>query len=587
MRKVFFILACVFSSQLAMLAHGDETEAPDTSTVSQTTTEAVTDAVPPSDAPVGPANVEEPDASPATEAPDTSATPQATTEAVTDAATPSDTSADSPNVEGPDGTEGTPLSSAATTIKAKDIIVDDTAFKEVLTTAYTGSTALGIAEYQIKSANEEILEAKAGWGPKLSVGSGYSMEFDHDVYEHDLPPGYPPLPNGYRQYSHTGKTTANAELIQNIYAGGATVASIEASKNQALGAQANYSRGQQNTLLKAAKAHLELAKNQAIQELNAKNVSVLGKRLEVAKSRFEFGDATIAEVSTTEAELDKAKSELKAAMAEVEVAKAAYRKEIGKDPVPDLSIPTIPTFLPTSREEVIQTALQNNPVLKQVDADIAVSQAKLDMSYAGLKPQVNLKAGASRALGTNWKQNNAQGSYRNRHNAFTAGAEVKLDLDIMGVNQSKIRKAKYDSALKRIGGIYQRQDVLAKAIETWEKYKSLESRIADLESQIKGRKVAVDSFTEGYLAGHNPILDVLNEEQKYFSAQVELTRVKLDFLYTAFALAEATGSLTPENLSLNVRTFDGQQHYENMSMWGLTVDHDQTEYSGEHLLDLP
>jgi outer membrane protein len=534
MRKVFFILACVFATQLAISAHGEETNTPDTSSASDAATDAV------------------------------SSEPTVT-----------------------EGTEGTTLSSAATTIQAKDITVDDMAFKEVLTTAYTGNTALGIAEYQVKSANEDILEAKAGWGPQLSVGTGYDIGFDHDVYEHDLPPGNSRLPNGYRQYSHTGKTNARADLVQNIYAGGATVANIEVSKNQALGAQANYSKSQQAALLKATKAHLELAKNQTIQELNTKNVSVLERRLDVAKARFEFGDATIAEVSTTEAELDKAKSDLKAATAEVEAAKAVYRKEIGKDPAPNLSVPTVPNFLPHSREEVIQLALQNNPMLKQVDADIAVSKAKLDLSYSGLKPKVNLKAGANRILGTNWNENNGRGTYRNRHNAFTAGAEIKLDLDIMGVNQSKIRKAKYDNALKRISGIYQRQDVISKAVETWEKYSSMEPRIVDLESQIKGRKVAVDSFTEEYLAGHRPITDVLNEEHKYVSAQVELTRLKLELLYNAFALAETIGLLTPENLTLNVRTFDGQQHYENMSMWGLDVDHEQTEYSGEHLLDLP
>ena len=692
MRKVFFILGCVFVSQFAVLAHGEETDAssapqdtkdaatdaanpsdvpadsanvqesdaspaeesPDTSAMSQDTTEAATDADTPSDStPAEPATAEEPDASspsqdtteaatdadapsdrtPAesanAEEPDASSPSQDATEAVTDAANPSDipadsanvqepdaptsakssdvssvsqdakdaatdasapsdsTAADSASVEGPDGTEGTPLSSAATTIKAKEIIVDDKAFKDVLTTAYTSSPSLGIGEYQIKSANEDILEAKAGWGPRLSVSTGYNINFDHDVFEHDAPPGSGRLQDGYRQYSHTGKTTAGIDLVQNIYNGGATVANIEASKSQALGAQANYSKTQQSTLLKASQAHLELAKNKAVQELHASNVSVLGKRLEVAKARFEFGDLTIADVATTEAELDKARSELKASMAKVEVAKATYRKEVGKDATPDLTIPTVPKFLPKSREEVIQMTLENNPALKKMDADIAVSKAKLDMSYAGLKPQVNLKAGANRLLGTNWRQNNGQGSYRNRHNSFTAGAEVKLDLDVMGVNQSKIRKAKYENALQRIGGIYQRQDFISKSVKAWEEYKALESRITELESQVKATKIAVDTYTEGYLVGNNTTLEVLTAEQKYFSAQVDLTQVKLDFLYSSFALAEATGSLTPENLTLNVRTFDGQQHYDNMSMWGLNVDHDQTEYSGEHLLDLP
>lgn len=489
----------------------------------------------------------------------------------------------------PEGASDTTLSSKAMTIAAKEIPVDDSAFREVLTTAYISSPALGVSEYQAKAANEDIMGAKAGWGPEVSLGAGYDMEFDHNVYEGDLPPGVsvPRLPSGYRQYTHAGKTSASATLKQNIYAGGATTAKIEIAKSQALGSQAGYSRGQQNVLLKAAKAHLDVAKNKALLDLHAGNVAVLAKRLEVAKARFEFGDLTIADVASTEAKLDKARSELTAAKAELESVKAAYRQEIGKNPTDVLSIPSVPTFLPDSREKALELSLQNNPILKQMDAEVSTAKAKLEGSYAGLKPHVDLTANARRNLGTNWNDNSARGSYRNRSNVFAAGASVTLPLDVMGASQSQIRKAKYESALKRISSIYQRQDVLAKTVKAWETYKALESRIEELQSQVKATKIAVDTLTEGYLVGNNTTLEVLTAEQEYFTAQVELTRVKLDFLYNSFALAEAAGILTPENLGLNVRTFDGQKHYDELSRWGVSVDHDQNEYSGESLLDLP
>lgn len=489
----------------------------------------------------------------------------------------------------PDGASDTLLSSKAMTVTAKEIPVDDATFRDVLTTAYSSSPALGMSEYESKAANEDVMGAKAGWGPEVSIGAGYDMEFDHNVFEGDNPDGVanPRLPNGYRQYKHTGKTSAKATLKQNIYAGGATTARIEMAKSKALGSQASYSHRQQNILLKATKAHLDVAKNKALTELHAGNVAVLQKRLEVAKARFEFGDLTIADVASTEAKLDKARSELTAAKAELENAKAAYRQEIGKNPSSTLSVPSVPTFLPESREKALELSLQNNPALRQMDAEIATAKAKLEGTYAGLKPQVDLTAQAQRALGTNWHNNSARGSYRNRSNVFAAGASLTLPLDVMGATQSQIRKAKYESAMKRIQNIYQRQDVLAKSIKAWETYKALESRIGELQSQVKATKIAVDTLTEGYLVGNNTTLEVLTAEQEYFTAQIELTRAKIDFLYNSFALAEAVGILTPENLGLNVRIFDGEKHLEDLSRWGVSVEHDQTEYSGESLLDLP
>ena len=489
----------------------------------------------------------------------------------------------------PESAADTPLSSQAMTISAKEIPVDDASFREMLTAAYGSSPNLGAAEYQSKSANEDIMRAKAGWGPELKLKTAYDINFNHDVWEGDIPggQGVPALPPSYRQYTHTGTTSAAAVLEQNLYAGGATTAGIEAAKSQALGSQAGYSRGQQTVLLKAAKAHLDVAKSKAIQELRTGNVAALQKRLDVAKARFEFGDLTLADVASTEAKLDKARSELTATIAELESAKAVYRQEIGRNAPEILSVPSVPTFLPESREKALEITLQNNPILKQMDADVSVTKARLDGSYASLKPKVDLTANASRRLDTNWNANAARGTHRDRRNAFAAGASVTLPLDIMGAAQSQIRKAKYESALKRISSIYQRQDVLAKATKAWETYKALESNIQDLQSQVKAAKIAQDTLTEGYLVGNNTTLEVLTAEQEYFSAQVELTRTKLEFLLKSFELAEAIGILTPENLGLNVRSFDGQKHYEDISRWGVGVDYDQTEYSGEALLDLP
>jgi outer membrane protein len=474
-------------------------------------------------------------------------------------------------------TEKTPeeaLESPSSTAQNSAPQEDFLTLAQALEGAYAQSPLL-TAEYQVKAAQMALSGAKREWLPKTGASVGYTHTSGDYVSSRGLSSTGGRLDSNHNINSET--TQGGLSLQQNLYSGGSTSANILAQQKGLDAAVAAYSGTLRDTLYTAIQAFIELSKKQEIFRLSKANQALLERQLEVAQNRYEFGELTRYDVAATQAKLDKAKADVITALAEVEIAKATFIKITGITSGKTLKKPEEPSaLLPESKAKAIEIALKFSPDLHQKDALAAAAQAETDKTFGGLLPSFDINATASRRLTDNYDASQYYLAHgKTRREELEAGATLSIPLDFRGLTQSSIRQQKYVAAQKRLTAIYERRTVMEAVSKYWDSLEAARARIAQIKSQVNAAKIAVEVVTEEFLAGNKTTLDVLTAEQELFTSQVDLINAEQAVILNAYQLLATMGSLTVENLSLNVSAYNPDAEYKEMSFWGVNIKDDE------------
>ena len=89
---------------------------------------------------------------------------------------------------------------------------------------------------------------------------------------------------------------------------------------------------EQQVLLDAATAYMNLLRDQAVLDLQRRNVEVLTEQLKQTRDRFNVGEVTRTDVAQAESRLAAGRSQLLAAQSQYVTSRANYRRVIGVDP---------------------------------------------------------------------------------------------------------------------------------------------------------------------------------------------------------------------------------------------------------------
>src|SRR5687767_5832938 len=90
---------------------------------------------------------------------------------------------------------------------------------------------------------------------------------------------------------------------------------------------------EQQILLDAATAYMNVLRDTAILDLQRRNVEVLNEQLRQTRDRFNVGEVTRTDVAQGESRLAASRSQVLTAEANLKTSRATYRRVIGVDPV--------------------------------------------------------------------------------------------------------------------------------------------------------------------------------------------------------------------------------------------------------------
>jgi len=422
--------------------------------------------------------------------------------------------------------------------------------EEALALTYETNPGLLAARAQLRVIDESVSTARAAWRP--SVSSSFSVgvtDYQSKVKGVTSSDG--------SSYPRTGSVSVS----QNLYSGGANSAAIAGAEADVQSQRASMFNSEQDILLQAVTAYVNVLREQATLDLQVNNLARLQKQLEATRDRFRVGEVTRTDVAQAEARVSRARSDRTQAEGNLITARVNFERVVGQ--VPDgVENPGTPAGLPTGRDEAVDIAVRENFTLVQAKFSELSARHAVDEAEAGLMPTVDLVGQASKSYDTSGGDNEVT----------TLSAELQLSIPIyqQGAEYSTIRQTKETANRARLLVDNTRRDVVDSAARTFEAYQTALARIESLKSEVKSSEIALEGVQQEATVGARTVLDVLDAEQELLDGQVSLVQAQRDATVASYQLLQALGRLTAQDLNLPVQVYDYDSHYVEVSgkLWG-------------------
>ena len=420
-------------------------------------------------------------------------------------------------------------------VKAQDIF-------SVLADTYSSNPTLQSQRAYLRSIDENIALAKSGYRPNISLQGAYRD-------------GENKVKKGIGQGGEYNNLSGAAVVSQPVFSGFSTVNSVKATDRAIKAAQNNLSNVEQNILLEASTAYLDVLQNRAIVELQKNNEELLLKKLEETKERFNVGEVTRTDVSQAEARHSQAISDRIASEGNLQASVASYIALIGQEPA-DLTEPVeMKKYLPTSYDEALNVALKNNYTIKEAQHIYASKGYEVYANTGALFPTVSLDG----SIGRNKSE---QGEIDTTTENAEWGINLSIPLYAGGATRAKIRQSKYQKWQAQEGVLEAKRAVKASVLSAWEYMKSNETQLKAIEAQIEANTIALEGVQKEEALGNRTILDVLDSYQELLNSKVNDVKARRTYYVSAMNLLASMGKMTAKELKLDVELYDAQKYYE-------------------------
>jgi len=421
---------------------------------------------------------------------------------------------------------------------------------QILATTYATNPVLAAQRAQLRTADEGVPQALAGWRPTVTVngsigyGSYYATTTSYNTPE-----------TASRNPRNGGIT-----VTQPIYNGGRTVAATAQAEATVLAERAKLQATEQTVLLNAATAYLNVVRDEEVLALSVNNEQVLRRQLEATGERFRVGELTRTDFSQAEARLARAIADRIGAEGTLKTSRANYFNIVGAS-AERVTQPAIPNDLPARLDDATARALADNPSVAASDHTAVAAQEAIDTVFGELLPAVSLSGELNGSL-------DGSTVARNSDAYETTTQQVVLNLSVPlyegGGTYARLRAAKQTAGQRRIEADQARRDAVETTSKAWEGLEAARAQVESYEAQVRASDIALAGVREESKVGSRTVLDVLNAEQELFEARVALARAQHDLLIAGFQLKAAVGQMTASGLALQVDRYDAVEHYETV-----------------------
>jgi outer membrane protein len=418
---------------------------------------------------------------------------------------------------------------------------------EAMASAYETNPTLLAARKQLAGVDEQVAQALSFWRPQAGVVAGGG-------YIKDLSGQAETARTAGSQFSTTDGPTAvlNLQVRQSIY-NFSNAPRVRQAEEQVRSGRARLTAVEQDVLLRAAIAYLDLVRNEASLRYTADYEEALRKSLESTRRQFDLGLVRNSSVAQAESRLAAATAQRLQAEGALASARGNYAQVIGKTP-DTIAMPDMPAGMPESANQVIEAAAVANPNLIAAQYDERAAQEGVDVVAGQKLPEFGL-----------------QGSV-NPNSASILGV-ISMPL-YNGLLDPQVRASKSLVGQRRLEMEAQRRQAEQLALSAWQDYRSAQGRVASFEAQQRAARIAVEGTTREYNLGLRLVSDLLNNQLEYFRSQVDLVGAQRDLRLAGFQMLAAMGQLTAADLGLPVDGYDANRHYERVRdrWWGTGPD---------------
>ncbi len=417
--------------------------------------------------------------------------------------------------------------------------------EEALATAYVLNPRLAAERARLRSTDEQVPQALSNWRPTVeafgTVGKRWLDGNNKTVFgaaNQDL------LPRNY-----------GAQVTQPLFRGGQTIAQTRAAENAVRAGRAQLDSIEQQVLLNATTAYMDVYREQAVLELQIRNEQRLARQLEATRDRFQVGEVTRTDVFQAEARLAGATAARVGAEGSLERSRATYRNVVGQ--VPGLlAQPSMPRDLPSTLDQAVTMAKRQNPDIVSAEFVERSSLDTVDRVRGELLPSMNLQGTAQRDHEATF-----EGA---RTDELAALVNINVPLYQAGAVYSRLRQSKQNVVENRRLLDQTRQNAVEAATSAWNNLQTARAALTSFRKAVQANEVALEGVQREAEVGARTVIDVLDAEQELVDSQVNLVRAQRDEIVATFTLKTAIGELSAQALALPVEYYDPSVHYREV-----------------------
>lgn len=422
-----------------------------------------------------------------------------------------------------------------------------------LALAYQNNTQITAQRSAVRVTDETVPQALSGYRPRVSATANVGEQFNSQTTRTSGPTQvatYSNLSGTQTSQSYGGTIT------QNLFNGFATANRTRQAEQLVSAQRETLRQTEQNVLLSAATAYMNLIRDAALLQLQRSNIDVLSEQLRQTQERFNIGELTRTDVAQSEARLAAARATALNAQSNYVTSRSTYRQVVGVEPGNLAPASPVDRLLPVSQKDAIAEARARHPAVTTAmfNIDAAVFQVKI--AESALYPTLNLVGSA---------QKNYSSTLQSVE-SFNASVTGQLAVPIYqgGTEYATIRQAKETLNQRRIDLDTARDQVQQALVQSWGVLEAAKAQIQATTTQVNSAEIALNGVREEARVGQRTTLDVLNAQQELVNARVSLVTAQRDRVVASYSVLATSGRLSPQVLGLPVQVYDPVVHYHQV-----------------------
>ena len=392
---------------------------------------------------------------------------------------------------------------------------------------YDNNPVIKQGRAEVDAAQANLSLAKTDLQPYLGISGNVGVAHTQiDEYQFDY---------SSRQYG--------IEMQQNLFQGGTMFAKIKGADASLDAAVANQKATEQEVLLDAINAYIEVLNAKEVLKLNQNNERVLVQYYQFVKDGYDLGRMTNTDVSQAAARLEMAKYQVSDANAGYQNAIETVRRIFGDLDCKYHEIDTdkLMDLFPDSVQNATETALRQHPVLIALNAREIAAKQNIHVAYKSMLPQIDIR-------GTIQRMDNVP--LLDDIQDSRVGVYLRMPLYDKGNAMANADRVRANVAAIHEQIINARRIVVENLTSAWNIFHAQRAALTAADAGVHANTVALAGIRDEQLHGRRTVLDVLNAEQELLNSRVAYMRANHAKVSAFFAVLAAMGKLTPENLGL-------------------------------------
>ncbi len=400
--------------------------------------------------------------------------------------------------------------------------------RDTLVQAYRTSPVLEAQRAVLAATNEGIAQVRARRRPQVE-GSATAALSDSSV--------------GDSRDSYS--VGIDASLL--LYDHGRTAAALNAAEAQVGASLADLRAVEQNVLLDAATAFLDIRRDAQLVSLSQSNVDVLGQQVRATQDRFEVGEVTLTDVSLAQARQAAARSTLAASEGQLRLSRDRYQAVVGVPPGALAPPPPAP-LMPGTLADAEAISMREHPALAAARLRELAASHDLERARRDFGPSAGVNGSVQYGIG--------QGQLDQDVLSAQVGLQATIPIYSGGQLESATRQAEAVLAQRKAQLQSTARSVRQGVAAAWSNIAVAKASITASRQQVEAAEIAVSGVREEASLGARTTLDVLDREQELRDAQFSLVSAQRDEYVAAFSLLSAMGLLSVTHLNLGIAPYD-------------------------------